>query len=417
MNTAFSGSITRDPLFPQVPYSPVSRRQASESGSHDKAAIGLLTPEKTQALLNREIADKLQQRFKAEGVELKGLQAEDYTPEKVSERILGFVSPRILAGEDQQQQSELMAQARKGIEQGFAEAREILDSLDVLNGKVKDDVDSTYDLIQQGLEKLQQQIDGTLPENDQNQDSVTQLQQAEVVNSYSRNENTRVEITTRDGDTVVIDLSRQQSAASRQNFQRSEQGFSYSVERSLSASAGLSYQVQGELDEGEQQAIDELLNDIAKVSDSFFSGNVQKAFKTALDMDFDSDELSRLSLNLDYRETRQAAISTYSEYQSQSQSDGGNKSSAVPAGLQDMSDFIKQMDQLFENPFAAHKFAHPGQGIGELFNGVNQLLHSSEMKQLEQDSSALLGSLVEQIKQLHSGDLNNDASEHQEALA
>lgn len=137
MNTAFSGSITREPVLPQTHHTPIANRQAAASKSTDVSAIGLLTPEKTQAILNRQIADKLEQRFKAEGIELKGLQAEDFTPERVSERILGFVSPRILAGEDKEQQTELMAQARKGIEQGFAEARDILESLDVLNGKVQ----------------------------------------------------------------------------------------------------------------------------------------------------------------------------------------------------------------------------------------------------------------------------------------
>ena len=33
------------------------------------------------------------------------------------------------------------------------------------------------------------------------------------------------------------------------------------------------------LDEDEQKAIDDLLKDVAKVSDQFFSGNVQQAFK------------------------------------------------------------------------------------------------------------------------------------------
>ncbi|MCU7833256.1 MAG: DUF5610 domain-containing protein [gamma proteobacterium symbiont of Lucinoma myriamae] len=98
--------------------------------SDDKVSIGLLTPEKTQALLNREIADKLQQRFKDEGIELKGLNADDFTPEKVSDRILSFVSGHILGESDNEKQNELMALAREGIEQGFAEARDILESLD-----------------------------------------------------------------------------------------------------------------------------------------------------------------------------------------------------------------------------------------------------------------------------------------------
>jgi len=67
-----------------------------------------------------------------------------------------------------------------------------------------------------------------------------------------------------------------------------------------------------------------------------------------------------------------------------------------------MSDFIKQIDQLFQNPFVMANMADSEQGIGDLLKGMNQLLYSNEMKQLEKDSSKLLDSLVHQLKQLHS---------------
>lgn len=380
----------------------------SRTHKTDAVDIGILTPEKTQALLNRQLADKLEARFKEEGVELKGLQASDFTPEKVSERILGFVSGRILAGEDKEQQSQLMQQAREGIEQGFAEARDILDSLDVLSGRIKEDVDSTYDLIQQGLDRIQQQIDG-VTDNDKDGDkpaSIAELEQASIAHSFSRNENTRVEITTRDGDTVLIDLFKQHSAQSSQSMSHSENDVSYSQSRSLSASAGITYQVQGELDEGEQKAIDELLNDVAKVSDRFFSGDIQSAFNKAAKLNFDSEELTRFSLNLDYQEIRQVAVNAYSQYQSASpaMADEGLSEQGNPSALKDMSQFVKQLDQLFDNPFAQHKFAHPEKNVADLFAGMNQLLHSEEMNTLQRDSRSLLDSLVEQLKQRHSSD-------------
>ena len=37
------------------------------------------------------------------------------------------------------------------IDKGFSEAREILDSLNVLQGEVKENIDTTYDLIQEKL--------------------------------------------------------------------------------------------------------------------------------------------------------------------------------------------------------------------------------------------------------------------------
>ncbi|MCK5663238.1 MAG: DUF5610 domain-containing protein, partial [Thiotrichaceae bacterium] len=166
MHTALSGISTQNQLLSNTiaKHNVLSKNPAHKTA--DEVSIGILTPEKTQALLNREIADKLEQRFKEEGIELKGLNADDFTPEKVSERILSFVSGHILGESDNEKQNELMAQAREGIEQGFSEARDILESLEVLNGQVKTDIDSTYDLIQQGLQHLEQQINGPLVEED-----------------------------------------------------------------------------------------------------------------------------------------------------------------------------------------------------------------------------------------------------------
>jgi hypothetical protein len=41
-----------------------------------------------------------------------------------------------------------------GIETGFKDARDILESLSVLDGKIASDIDSTYDLVQEGLKQF-----------------------------------------------------------------------------------------------------------------------------------------------------------------------------------------------------------------------------------------------------------------------
>ncbi|MCU7939947.1 MAG: DUF5610 domain-containing protein [gamma proteobacterium symbiont of Bathyaustriella thionipta] len=404
MQFALSGINTQNQLLTNnlTRHNGLEKSPLHKTGNND-VSIAILTPEKTQALLNREIADKLQERFKDEGIELKGLNADDFTPEKVSDRILSFVSAHVLGESDNEQQNELMAQAREGIEQGFAEAREILESLDVLNGQVKTDIDSTYDLIQKGLDNLEQKINGTEVEDDESDDDAPEasanVQQASIQSSFARNKNTQIEIITTDGDKILIDLFKEQSAQSLQQYSQNEEGLTYSQSRTLAASTGINYQVEGELDEDEQKAIDDLLKDVARVSDQFFSGNVQQAFKKAMEMDFDSEELTRFSLNLSYQETRQTAISTYSNYQAQSQPEVPGQT-LEPTGIKDMSDFIKQVDQLFQQPFTT-TMADSEQGIGDLLKGMNQLLHAKEMTALVNDSTQLLDSLVHQLKQLH----------------
>ncbi len=62
---------------------------------------------------------------------------------------------------DEQALQSFMEVIGKGIEQGFAEAREILSGLQVLNGQVAADIDQTYDLVQQGLADFAAQVGAT----------------------------------------------------------------------------------------------------------------------------------------------------------------------------------------------------------------------------------------------------------------
>ncbi len=388
------------------PYKGIVRK---ESNFGDSLSIGIMSPEKTQAILNRELADKLEQRFKEEGIDLKGLKAEDFTPQKVSERIMNFVSGRVLSEQDSDKQLELMQQARAGVEQGFAEARDILDSLSVLNGQVKDDVDKTYDLIQQGLDKLNQQING---QSDEDQDgdkesretddeaTVEASGQLSMQSRFSRSESTRVEILTNEGDKILVEVFKNQSAEQQSRLQQSEDGNSFSRSRSISASAGISFQVEGDLNSDEQKAIDELMANIANVSERFFSGDVQNAFQYALNMDFNTQELTQFSLNMSYQESRQVAINTYGSYlpETSAKDSAENSAHKMPA-LQDTAETIRQLDELLQNPFARQKFADPEQSISELLKAMNDQLYSDPMQQLQQDSSAMLDALVQQIKQ------------------
>ncbi len=53
---------------------------------------------------------------------------------------------------DEEALDQFMSTIGKGIEQGFAEAREILGGLQVLNGDIATNIDVTYNLVQQGLQ-------------------------------------------------------------------------------------------------------------------------------------------------------------------------------------------------------------------------------------------------------------------------
>lgn len=89
----------------------------------------------------------------------------DTSPEATAGRIVGFATSLFTLyqqqrpSDDQEQQlNDFMDVIGKGIEQGFADAIKILEGLKVFSGEVKSGVDTTYNLVMQGLQKFREQM-------------------------------------------------------------------------------------------------------------------------------------------------------------------------------------------------------------------------------------------------------------------
>lgn len=87
----------------------------------------------------------------------------DTSPKATADRILSFATGFYETFKKQnpnlsQQDSldQFMKKIGAGIEQGFGEARDILTSINRLEGKVKTDIDETYELIQKGLQAFRE---------------------------------------------------------------------------------------------------------------------------------------------------------------------------------------------------------------------------------------------------------------------
>ncbi len=104
--------------------------------------------------INKELEGELGENAIQQGYE-SGL---DVSSEATAERIVSFSTGLFPLFQQQhpelnesQQVDRFLEVIGGGIDQGFAEAREILDGLGVLEGEIADNVDKTYDLVQEGL--------------------------------------------------------------------------------------------------------------------------------------------------------------------------------------------------------------------------------------------------------------------------
>ncbi len=280
-----------------------------------------------QALLQNKLAERL-------GLEPGALagKSNDYSPEKVAGRIIDFIQGRLeieaAAGADPAELQELMAQARSGVEQGFAEARKILDGLGVLNGKVASDIDDTYTRIQDGLAGLDQRF-GAVPEAS-SQVAVAAYQERFVAQAQSFD----MEVTTRDGDRLRISIAQASANWSQTSVQASSNGQGSSVSASSQSGSlqigAWQVSVEGELDAEERASLEKLFTQVQDLSGKFYAGDLSGAFDRAMALEMDGEQLASMSLRLTQTSVRQATDA----YSAVAQ-EGGQAASAVNGSLLD----------------------------------------------------------------------------------
>lgn len=106
----------------------------------------------------------------ASGADKYAAQAQPPSASDVAGVILGFVQNRLQAeadaGADMEKLADLMSQARAGIEKGYAEAREQIVALGMMNETLAGEIDEGFNLIQDGLLNLEKLFLGKEPDVD-----------------------------------------------------------------------------------------------------------------------------------------------------------------------------------------------------------------------------------------------------------
>jgi hypothetical protein len=297
------------------------------------------------------LANRLAERLGLEPGALEG-KREDFTPDKVADRVLGFIEQRLqseaAAGADPAKLEGLLAQAREGVEKGFAEARKILDGMGVLQGKVAEDIDATYEKIQSGLKGLESDYAPKAPTSGSNSVAVA----ARSERFAAQAETFDMQVTTRDGDRLSISIASASANWSQSSVAAASNG-NGSVAVASSSSGSLQIgawqvQVEGELDEEERAALEDLFKQVQDISSDFYSGNLAGAFDRAMQLQMDGSQLASMSLQLTQTSVRQAT-DAYGAVAQQ----GGQAASAVNETLMDYArgllDALRTADKVSED--------------------------------------------------------------------
>lgn len=164
-------------MIGRVNTGPAEAKPAGQAGPEvrvDKQA-SIRTPADAINVMRTRMEQRLQEAMGGQNKPVSGAdkyaaQAQPPSASDVAGVILGFVQNRLQAeadaGADVEKLSGLMEQARAGIEQGYAEARDQIQALGMMDETLGAEIDKGFDLIQDGLLKFEEQFLGKESEVD-----------------------------------------------------------------------------------------------------------------------------------------------------------------------------------------------------------------------------------------------------------
>lgn len=200
----------------------------------------------------------------------------------------------ISRGADDARIKQRLDAAKEGIAKGYDQAEQQLKDMGLLNDELKAEIAQGRDLINAGLEAMESGLYEKSSHDEGVNTRIPAFEASEYSSQASQQNSLSLELMTKDGDKIVF------------NFQQSSQSFSHTEQQGhqyITAAGfeqGIQWQmdVTGSLDEGEQVALTNLLKNVEKLSNRFFSGDLGGALEQAMQLGFDGDELASMSLNL-----------------------------------------------------------------------------------------------------------------------
>lgn len=128
----------------------------------ESAEVSVSAKDKPLALTLRAVIDELNSVLEptlgANAIDAAVDAGLDVSPEATADRIVSLSTAFLPAYQESnpgKSVSDFLQVIKSGIDQGFAEARDILDGLGVLEGDIASNIDRTYELVQEKLDEFQ----------------------------------------------------------------------------------------------------------------------------------------------------------------------------------------------------------------------------------------------------------------------
>jgi hypothetical protein len=346
----------------------------------------------------------------------KELELQDERSDVASNNILKFIEQRLqqdtLDGASPEELSSRINAALEGFETGYEEANEILGQLSLLNPELGSEISLTQSKVLEGIEQLKQTYLGTTPEasdeaievveealnnesdNTSISNSITNSEPFIQGSLISQAQDFSFELVTTDGDKVTIYASSLMAQQNESGFSSAEQNgqlveMAYQS-NSVVKESSFMFSVEGDLDEDELEAINNLLNNVNDLAKDFYSGDLETAFNKAVQLDYDAEEISDFSISL----TQIQNFTAYKAYQTDTPISNVNAFNE----LKPLADFTDQIQATLAT--LESLFEHPRDLMSEIAKQINELNKPPEYPDNQVDFFDFATTLMDKIAEL-----------------
>ena len=296
---------------------------------------------------------------------------EPMTATKAASTILGFIERRlkmdVAEGATQEELQSRLDAGLEGFKKGFAQAAEQLKALSQFSPEIQADVADTYKQVLDGVDALRAKfIESTTVKSapaTTKPATTSTLTAPTAVNNiavqqglyeYAEARDFKFELTTKEGDKVSI----RASSSVGVSLATSRDSSGISVNGSKSSASNFELSIEGDLNDDELNAINELLGRVDKLAGQFYAGNLDDVFDKAVSLGYDDQQIANYSLNLSQVQIQQVTEA----YGSVAQNDD-SQSSSLANQLAPVGDFIKDVLATLN---VAGEFADPHQLLLDL---------------------------------------------------
>ena len=193
---------------------------------------------------------------------------------------------------------------RSQVARGFENATLALSKLGMFDDSVKNDVEQTRSQIDSSIDRI---TDTHLEGSDEAPASTVAAVTSNMV-SVARAVSTALQIITKDGDTVTLNLSRSQ-AMTAGNSVGPEDSLTYA---GYVSNTQIEISIDGDINKKEKESIEKIVKRLNKLADKMFNGDSGNAMEKLSKLKINTETLASMSLSMSSSISYQA-VSTYSE--------------------------------------------------------------------------------------------------------